>query len=200
MKQTVKTEITRRKILEAAESEFSALGLAAARIDSIAKTADVNKQMIYAHFKSKEGLYRAVLERVYMRLSEYQDIIANFDFEGIDTVRKIISEYFSFLINNPSFVRLMLWENLNNAMYVGDIKTTLFSGIENVLRKGIKKGVIRKDLDIEQTIIAFNMFCFSAFSNVYTISTLLDKDLSSKEELAKRSIHITEVLLKYIFE
>ena len=95
MKQTVKTEITRRKILEAAESEFSALGLAAARIDSIAKTADVNKQMIYAHFKSKEGLYRAVLERVYMRLSEYQDIIANFDFEGIDTVRKIISEYFS---------------------------------------------------------------------------------------------------------
>ena len=200
MKQTVKTEITRRKILEAAESEFSALGLAAARIDSIAKTADVNKQMIYAHFKSKEGLYRAVLERVYMRLSEYQDIIANFDFEGIDTVRKIISEYFSFLINNPSFVRLMLWENLNNAMYVGDIKTTLFSGIENVLRKGIKKGVIRKDLDIEQTIISFNMFCFSAFSNVYTISKLLDKDLSSKEELAKRSIHITEVLLKYIFE
>lgn len=200
MKQTVKTEITRRKILEAAESEFSALGLAAARIDSIAKAADVNKQMIYAHFKSKEGLYRAVLERVYMRLSEYQDIIADFDFEGIDTVRKIISEYFSFLINNPSFVRLMLWENLNNAMYVGDIKTTLFSGIENVLRKGITKGVIRKDLDIEQTIISFNMFCFSAFSNVYTISKLLGKDLSSKEELEKRSLHITEVLLKYIFE
>lgn len=200
MKQTVKTEITRRKILEAAESEFSALGLAAARIDSIAKAADVNKQMIYAHFKSKEGLYRAVLERVYMRLSDYQDIIADFDFEGIDTVRKIISEYFSFLINNPSFVRLMLWENLNNAMYVGDIKTTLFSGIENVLRKGIKKGVIRKDLDIEQTIISFNMFCFSAFSNVYTISKLLGKDLSTKEELEERSIHITEVLLKYIFE
>ena len=200
MEQKKKTEITKKKILDAAEAEFAALGLAAARIDSIAKSAGINKQMIYAHFGSKEGLYRAVLEKVYSRLSEYQDAIAGYEFEGIETVRKIITEYFSFLINNPTFVRLMLWENLNSAKYAGEIKTTLFSGIEEVLKKGIKKGVIRKDLDIEQTIISFNMFCFSAFSNVYTISKLLGKDLSSAEELEKRSVHITDVLLKYIFE
>lgn len=200
MEQKKKTEITKKKILMAAETEFAALGLAAARIDSIAKSAGINKQMIYAHFKSKDGLYSAVLEKVYSRLSEYQKAISDFEFEGIETIRKVITEYFRFLINNPTFVRLMLWENLNNAEYVGDMKTTLYSGIEELLKKGIKKGAIRKDLDIEQTIISFNMFCFSAFSNVYTISKLMGKDLSSDEELEKRSKHITEVLLKYIFE
>jgi len=200
MEQKKKSEITKKKILVAAETEFAALGLAAARIDSIANSAGINKQMIYAHFKNKEGLYSSVLEKVYSRLSEYQNAISGYEFEGIETVRKIITEYFSFLTNNPTFVRLMLWENLNNAEYVKDTKTTLFSGIEELLRKGIKKGVIRDDLDIEQTIISFNMFCFSAFSNVNTISKLLGKDLSTAEELEKRSIHITDVLLKYIFE
>mgnify|MGYP003296299078 CR=1 FL=1 len=200
MEQKKKTEITKKKILMAAETEFAALGLAAARIDSIAKSAGINKQMIYAHFKSKDGLYSAVLEKVYSRLSEYQKAISDHEFEGIETIRNVITEYFSFLNNNPTFVRLMLWENLNNAEYVGDMKTTLYSGIEELLKKGIKKGIIRKDLDIEQTIISFNMFCFSAFSNVYTISKLMGKDLSSGEELEKRAKHITEVLLKYIFE
>ena len=200
MEQKKKTEITKKKILMAAETEFAALGLAAARIDSIAKSAGINKQMIYAHFKSKDGLYSAVLEKVYSRLSDYQKAISDCEFEGIETIRNVITEYFSFLNSNPTFVRLMLWENLNNAEYVGDMKTTLYSGIEELLKKGIKKAIIRKDLDIEQTIISFNMFCFSAFSNVYTISKLMGKDLSSGEELEKRSKHITEVLLKYIFE
>lgn len=200
MEQKKKSEITRRKILDAAEEEFAEFGLAAARIDNISKNASVNKQMIYAHFNSKDGLYSSVLQRVYSRLSEYQKVIAEYEFEGIDTIRKVITEYFSFLINNPTFVRLMLWENLNNAKYVGDIDTTLFNGIEELLKKGIKKGEIRKSLDIDQTIISFNMFCFSAFSNVHTISKLVKKDLNTKLELKKRSTHITDVLLKYIFE
>ena len=100
MEQKKKTEITKKKILMAAETEFAALGLAAARIDSIAKSAGINKQMIYAHFKSKDGLYSAVLEKVYSRLSEYQKAISDFEFEGIETIRKVITEYFRFLIQS----------------------------------------------------------------------------------------------------
>ena len=198
MEQSKKSEITRNKILSAAEAEFADLGLAAARVDNIAKAAGINKQMIYVHFKSKEGLYRAVLENVYSRLSIYENAIKNYEFKGIETIGNVISEYFNFLNDNPAFVRLMLWENLNSAKYADNIKTDLFSGIEELLNKGIKKGYIRKDLDVAQTVISFNMFSFSAFSNIYTLSKLTGRDLTNKAELKKRCEHIKDVLLKYV--
>lgn len=198
MEQSKKTAITKQKILDAAEAEFSKNGLAAARVDTIAKEAGVNKQLIYAHFGSKEGLYSTVLDIVYKRLSHYEDVIANIEFSGIDTIRKIILEYFNFLVSNPTFVRLLLWENLNDANYLGEIKTTLFSGAENLLRQGVKTGVFRKNLDTHQTAMSMSMFCFSAFSNIHTVSKLLGKDLSCAQELNKRAEHIADVLTKYI--
>ncbi|MBU8915987.1 TetR/AcrR family transcriptional regulator [Bacillus sp. FJAT-29953] len=49
-------ERTRRKILDAAKEEFFEKGYNGARIESIAKRAKVNKQLIYHYFKGKEEL------------------------------------------------------------------------------------------------------------------------------------------------
>ena len=53
---------TREAILEAAEHIFGDEGLEGARTDAIATAAGVNKALLYYYFRSKEGLYRAVLE------------------------------------------------------------------------------------------------------------------------------------------
>ena len=198
MEQSKKSAITRQKILDSAEAEFAQNGLAAARVDAIAKNAGVNKQLIYAHFQSKENLYSVILSEVYIRLSEYEKVLSESSFTGMETIRMIVMEYFKFLMDNPSFVRLMLWENLNGAAYVGDVKISLFAGAEKLLKQGVENGFLRKDLDIEQTAMSLNMFCFSAFSNIHTMSKLLGKDLSIQAELEKRADHIYEVLVKYI--
>ena len=52
MDRVKKSDITKSKILAAAELEFSEGGLFGARIDSIAANAGVNKRMIYEHFVS----------------------------------------------------------------------------------------------------------------------------------------------------
>ncbi|WP_121612766.1 TetR/AcrR family transcriptional regulator [Mesobacillus foraminis] len=49
-------ERTRRKILDAAKEEFFAKGNSGARIESIAKRAGLNKQLIYHYFKGKDEL------------------------------------------------------------------------------------------------------------------------------------------------
>src|ERR1700674_4249713 len=56
---------TREAILRTAQDEFAARGLSGARVDRIAQRAGANKRMIYHYFGSKDGLYRAALERVY---------------------------------------------------------------------------------------------------------------------------------------
>ena len=58
-------EETKRNILEVATQEFSAMGLTGARVDAIAERTNTTKRMLYYYFESKEGLYQAVLEKVY---------------------------------------------------------------------------------------------------------------------------------------
>lgn len=200
MEQKLKSAITRRKILSSAEYEFADKGLSAARVDEISARAGVNKQLIYAHFKSKELLYKAVLEDVYARLGICEQSLAETKFEGAQTIKKIILEYFNFLAENPSFVRLMLWENLNYAKNSDALHTTLFFGIRKLLREAVDDGKIRADLDVDQIVLSINMFCFSTFSNIYTVSHLLGKDLSQKAELDKRAAHITDIITEYIFK
>ena len=53
---------TQEKILAAARQEFATRGLDGARVDRIARTAGVNKAMIYYHFHSKERLYETVVQ------------------------------------------------------------------------------------------------------------------------------------------
>lgn len=60
---------SRERILEAASAEFAAHGYAGARIGRIAHGCHLNVRMLYYHFASKEGLYRAVLRDLYERMA-----------------------------------------------------------------------------------------------------------------------------------
>lgn len=53
---------SRDKILAAAEMVFLANGFRGSNLDEVARIADVSKQTVYAHFKSKRELFIAVVE------------------------------------------------------------------------------------------------------------------------------------------
>jgi len=55
---------TRRRLLDSAERELAQRGYVAARLKDIAASAGVQITLIHHHFGDKEGLYRAVLDRL----------------------------------------------------------------------------------------------------------------------------------------
>ena len=55
-------------MLEAAERAFAERGFHAASVDAIAEASGITKPMVYAYFGSKEGLYRACMQRARARL------------------------------------------------------------------------------------------------------------------------------------
>jgi AcrR family transcriptional regulator len=60
----------REAILRVAARVFGDSGFATTSMDDIASAAGVSKLVAYRHFETKEGLYRAVLERVFERQVE----------------------------------------------------------------------------------------------------------------------------------
>lgn len=52
------------KILQGAMQEFLAHGYAGASMDRIASSAGVSKATVYSHFQGKEGLFKALIEKM----------------------------------------------------------------------------------------------------------------------------------------
>ncbi|GIP22253.1 TetR family transcriptional regulator [Paenibacillus sp. J22TS3] len=102
---TRNAEATRERILEAAMAEFSAYGIAGARVDRIAKNAGCNKNMIYIYFENKETLFTTILQKHLTRV--YEEIAFTPDDLPGYAVR-----VFDFAISHPDLMRLMAWFNL----------------------------------------------------------------------------------------
>ncbi|MFB4301691.1 TetR/AcrR family transcriptional regulator [Actinomadura sp. NTSP31] len=102
---TYDAEATRRRIFDAAVAEFTAHGLAGARIDRIARQARANKQAIYLYFGGKEKLFGEVVRCKVDEICRGSDI-SPLDFaDGVGLL-------FDWYGQNPEQIRLLLWEAL----------------------------------------------------------------------------------------
>lgn len=91
----------RKAILDSAKLEFGALGYAGARIERIAATARVNKQLIFHYFGSKDGLYVAAVDALFDEVSARLPTAAT----AGEALRKTTSDLVALLRENPGAAR-----------------------------------------------------------------------------------------------
>jgi len=111
------TEKTKALLLDAATAEFSAFGLAGARIDRIAASAGVNKERIYQYFGKKDDLFGIVLER---ELAAVMDAVS-MSGSGIETITDYAGQCFDYQVRSPHLARLIFWEGLERAEPVAEV-------------------------------------------------------------------------------
>src|SRR5258706_14983743 len=124
-------EASRARILEAARIEFVSHGLSGGRVDRIAEQSDVNKNLIYHYFGSKDALYLAVLERIYADLRtrpQDQDLRGLPPVEGM---KRLVSNTFDHFVATPDLIRLMSIENIHYAEHLKSSNSTksLYNGL-----------------------------------------------------------------------
>jgi AcrR family transcriptional regulator len=100
--------VTRGRILDAALAEFSAHGVAGARVDRIARTAGCNKNLIYIYYGNKESLFTTILQMHLARVYEELPFTPE-DLPGY------AARAFDFAIAHPELMRLMGWFGLERA-------------------------------------------------------------------------------------
>src|SRR5882762_7915742 len=98
-------ERTQERILQAAFKEFAAKGFAGARVDGIARSAAINKRMLYHYFGNKEGLFREVLRR---KMAERQA----WGVATPDDPMESLPYWFDLACKDPDWIRLLEWEAL----------------------------------------------------------------------------------------
>lgn len=194
---------SKEDILNAAELAFSKKGLYGTRVDEIAKIAKINKRMIYEYFGCKVDLYKKVLEIVYKRIGNYGRAVLSEQDSFEDAVKKVAKFYFDYLSSNPTYVNLLLWENMNEGEYIKDvdlssIRQPVLIQLEQVLERDKQAEIIRSDVDPNQILITLLTTTFAYFSNRYTLSKVLQYDLMNEQSIIKKSEDLANMIIAYI--
>jgi len=203
-KQPRNAEATKKRILAAARDQFAKRGFDGARVDSIARAAKINKQMLYHYFGNKDRLFTVVLEEAYrdMRIPE-----AALDLDALPADRAVLAlvEFtWRHYLANPHFTRLLNSENQLEARHVkaspdtDDINRSHVAIMEKLLARGKREGVIREDIDPVQLNISIAALGFFYLMNRHTLSRVYQRDLMAPEQLDARLAVMKETIFRYI--
>lgn len=198
---------TRAKILDAAVQEFSANGLAGARMDQIASVAGVNKALLYYHFDSKENLYGAALEMIATKTRDATMATFLRDASPGERVLRSALNHFDRILAQTEFQSLMQQEMMRlhkgessaMDMLIKRVFAPMLVMYQSMVREGIASGeLIEVDwLQIHLASLGTNVFYFMS-SQLWR--ELLPYDPFAPEVLAERRRTVVTFLGLAIFQ
>lgn len=154
---------TRAKIMKAAKQLFVKRGLNGTSMRDIAQRAKVTQSLLHHHFGTKESLWQIVKSEL---LNHYfEDIarkvkLAKQDEKKFDLVEPL-KQRFRFIQNNPDFIRMSLWQYLDDYKHSS---TTKGRDLLQYLIESINKAQEAKEIrdDIDPAIIVVVIFVLTS--------------------------------------
>ena len=195
---------TRERLLRAAIAEFAANGYSGARVEAICRAARANPRMLYHHFGDKDGLYLSVLEHVIGDLRREELKLAVDQAEplaGMIHLFEFIQRHFG---EHPELIQLLSGENLLHARFLrrSDMAPILTSPLIDLiavlLRRGERRGVIRRGIDPLHLYVMMVALSYFHRSNAYTLSAIFRADLQAPAWKAQHQRAAAEMLVRYL--
>ena len=98
-------ELSKKRILDAAESAFSSRGFGGARLRDIAQQAGVHHALVHHYFCDKRGLFEEVLRRGLTRIAELNEVRVGSGAPISQMMQRIVSPLYDFFADNRDLLR-----------------------------------------------------------------------------------------------
>lgn len=195
------TERNRRDIVAIATTHFADKGFAGARVDEIAAATATSKRMIYYHFGSKEGLYRAVLTEAYRGIRSAELDAGLDDLPALAALERLTALTFDYHFEHPELVRLVMDENMRQAPHVGSVveahNETVLPGTQALIDRGVAEGTMRPGIEAVDLHMTISALAFYYVSNRYTFATIFKTDTQSAAAAARRREQVVATVIAY---
>ncbi|WP_374619697.1 TetR family transcriptional regulator [Pandoraea sp.] len=194
-------ERTRQRILAAAIEEFAERGSSGARVDSIARRADINERMLYYYFGNKDQLYLAVLEEVYGEFNRAEHALRLDVLAPLDAVAELAHFVWDYYADHPELIQLINNENLHEAKSMRqstEIRQQVSPIVEllaQTLKRGEASGEIRGGVDPVDLYVTISAMGYYVMSNRHTLSIVMGRDIMAGDSRKAYSSFNTQMLL-----
>jgi TetR/AcrR family transcriptional regulator len=193
---------TRQAILQAAERIFADEGLEGARTDAIAAAAGVNKALLYYYFRSKEELYREVLE----------GYVANFNRKALEALssegsaRSVLLRYinlqFDFIgahrHHGPLFQRMLMADEKTWVRLAREHGLPRMKALLKVIERGMRAGELRRMDSFHLAISLVSLITFY-FSSASVLRAVSGEDPYTKANVGRRKKEVLKFVRYAIF-
>ena len=191
-----KGEITRERILDAAEELFAERGYDGTTLRDVASCVGLRNPSLYNHFDSKESLYAAVLER---DIGPVLRLLAEFVEQGRDAsaaAEEIIQVVMRILAERPALPRLVQHETLSGGQrltpMLRDFIVPIFAHGHDMAETTAIAAGWEKD-DVPMLVLAMYHIVLGFFTMAPLYKDLNGKDLLSEQAVARQTRFLIEL-------
>jgi AcrR family transcriptional regulator len=159
--------------------------------------------MIYYYFRSKEGLYRAVLERCY---ADVRQIDTSLNLDAMSPERalaELVRVTFDYHNMHPDFVRIVMNENIHQGAHIVHVlgikarNRTVITMLRRLLERGVAAGIFRAAIDPVDLHMAISALSFFNVSNRYTFGIIFQRDLTSASAVSARREVVIDIVERW---
>lgn len=182
-------ERSRTAILEAAEEFFSEHGYDGASLNDIGAAAGLSRGTPSYFFGSKERLYVEVLDRAFRARQEATEAafapvrawVAGDEALPVlrDAFESAAADYIRFLVEHPSFVRLVMREELAGGKRMAsrtEASTAMQDAFAALRRQAGRRGLA--PFKVDEAVLVFVSLTFTPASYRHTLMRAVDRDLT----------------------
>jgi AcrR family transcriptional regulator len=191
---------TQAEILLVAIDEFAEHGFHGARIGRITQAANCNSRMIYHYFGSKEGLYVAVLDRVFEDIRKQEADLKFDEGDPAEKMNELVTFTYDYFMTNGQFRKLTRNENLLNGKYIKqseairDMSQPLIVALGKLLDRGFECGAFTRKPDPVQLYLSIVALSAHHLNNAATLGLVVGQDLNNPEWQAERRVHAVDTI------
>jgi TetR/AcrR family transcriptional regulator len=200
-----KPEESRAAILRAAVAEFAREGVAGARTDAIARSARVNKALLYYYFKDKEALYQAVLDEVFSGVRGAVDQALSQQLPPRERLAAYVRAHFNYIASNPLYPRIVNAEFMRAGREPARLQRVakeyfrpIFIKLATLLEEGANAGEFRR-VDPGQFIPSMLSVIVFYFTTAPILRVMTGLDPMTPERLADRRASVIEFISAALF-
>lgn len=190
-------------ILRVAERIFAEKGLEGARTDAIAKAAGVNKALLYYYFKSKNDLFRAVIEGVLEESHRRLISILSAREPEKEILQRYLEAHFDALSRRPDYCLLIHRLILTDPKLVERLMKRYFlprvRKLAALIRRGVRHGEFRS-VDSIQMAISLGALTVFYFSTGPAVKALTRFDPFDPKNLKKRRQEVIDFVRYGLFK
>jgi AcrR family transcriptional regulator len=146
------TEIRREQIAEAALQLVASQGLRRLSVAAVARRVGLVPSGIYRHFRSKDEILRAVLDRIEQRLLENIRIASEEHTNPLECLRDVLMRHIRFIREGRALPRIIFSDDFHGGQ--PELKEKVlgifgkYSGqVADLVRRGQQLGLIRAEVD-----------------------------------------------------
>ncbi len=191
---------TADRILDAAEDLFAEKGYSATSLGDVADRVGIRSPSLYNHFRNKEALYQAVLERL---LDEFSMPMAELargpvtNQQVFHWLEAIVRQHHA----NPNLARLLQHAALSGGPHTNELIDRLFRPMfQSDTESGGRQKSVFEQTDLQPwAVMAFNNLVMSYVTMAPMYRDLLGQDPFSEEAL-ENQLKLVKTLLQAVFE